>query len=154
MNNETCDAEALTYMIEVAPYDVAQTIAWMVNAGFNVTHQQGGTSVSFGDIVVEWERRSLRIKINRDRSPWFVDVAAPGLPYAPIDRLLTAKNDYPIVTTWEGPRPEQLPPGVTWTSVVSELIAWIEGGDRKDAIEDAVEEWGSAIRKHYGIDPQ
>jgi len=152
MSNEIHDSEMLVALIEVAPPDVTQTIAWLFNAGFKVTRLQGGASTPFGNFVVEWERKSSRIKIIRDRNQWCVDIAGPGLSYAPLDRLLTAKNAHPIVIDWDGPRPEQIPPGVSWNSAVPELVDWIEGGDRKELIEDAVEEWGSAVKRHYGIE--
>lgn len=149
MGDNSNDSDVITYLISEAPDDVAQTISWLSKSGFNVTRQHGGRDASFGNVLAVWERQSLKFKIVRDRSQWMIDVAAPGLPFAHLAYLLTAKDDYPIVTSWEGALPQQLPPGVTWNTVIPELVIWIEAEDRRAEIQDASDRWQSAMRNSF-----
>jgi hypothetical protein len=149
MADQNIDPDVIAFMTEAAPEDVALTIEWLKSAGFNATNQIGGAGAPFGNAMVEWERRSLRIKIIRDRSQWMIDIAAPGLPFAHMAYLLTAKDGAPIVTTWEGPLPTQLPPDVTWVSTIPELVNWIESGERQFEIKIASDDWRSAMRTTF-----
>jgi hypothetical protein len=41
--------------------------------------------------------------------------------------------------------------GVEWNSALPKMIAWMESGDRTDAINGAVEAWRTATRRHLNL---
>jgi hypothetical protein len=144
--------DAVAYMFTKAPADVAVTFAWLGESGFTVRSHRGGHDAPFGNVVVELRREDLGVKICMDRSQWTVEVAPPGHEYVYLVQLLTAmEGTNPNRKDESGPLQRQLPVGVLWRSTVPMVIAWIESGDRTDAIESAVQAWRTATKRHLNL---
>jgi hypothetical protein len=147
--------DPLSYAKEVATTDVRATLQELEEAGFTVTHQRGGRSESFGNVLIDLEAEDgTRVEIVRDRSQWSCKVTRPGLPGFPLNVLVTAMNPEAEVAVLDrgfgDPLPEQLPEGVVWTTTVPEAIAWLRSADRTVAIQEADRRWRAAMRAHLG----
>jgi hypothetical protein len=101
---------------------------------------KGSPGESFGDLMVEFERSPLAVRIIRDRSQWMADLAPGCGEFVPLHVLVTA---------WEGRTPapqdrqvgdplaEVLPEGVQWRVVLPGIVSWLESGNRTREIDEA-----------------
>ena len=145
-------AEALDYINETGPPDVAETLALLIAEGFELRHERGGRGESFGNVLVELERPPLAIRINNDRGQWTIDISPNGSDYEALHVLVTAKHEsepWLEERTYGDPIAEQWPPGLRWHEAVPELIRWIESGDRTSKIRDAHDQWVAVLRGRY-----
>jgi len=134
-----------------APQDVLDSLDWLAHEGFVLVGERGGPGASFGDLLVEFERSPLKVRITRDRGQWSAGLAAGG-ECVPLHVLLTA---------WEGgtpapadrqagdPLPEVHPDGVTWRVVLPGLVSWLGSGDRTREIQEARAAWKAAMLGYW-----
>jgi hypothetical protein len=96
---------SLDYGRERAPQDVLDSLDWLAREGFVLVDEQGGPGESFGDLLVEFERSPLVVRIIRDRGQWLADLVPGHGEFVPLHVLVTA---------WEGstPPPKTARPGI------------------------------------------
>jgi hypothetical protein len=142
----------LDYAREEAPPDVAGALDWLTGAGFAVVSERGGPGAGFGDVLVDFERPGLAVRVTRDRGQWLLDLVPGRGEFVPLHFLLTAwEGGAPVVRGSEpgAPRPEVLPAGVEWCGVLPGLISWLESGDRAREISEATAAWRAAMRSYW-----
>src|SRR2546430_8140473 len=122
---------SLGYGRERAPQDVRDSLDWLAREGFVLVDEQGGPGESFGDLLVEFERSPLVVRIIRDRGQWLADLVPGRGEFVPLHVLVTA---------WEGstpapkdrqvgdPPPEVLPEGVQWRGAVFRRVSLVGVG--------------------------
>lgn len=113
----------------------------------------GGPDESFGNLLVEFERATIAVRVVRDRSQWFIDIAPPGSRFVGLHVLLTAKDGVkPKLRDHRAgmPLPESLPEGVRWTVAVPAVVSWLEQEDAMNTIDRAERQWSAAMRPHLG----
>ena len=142
----------LDYVRANAPRDVLDSLDWLAQEGFVLVDERGGPGASFGDLLVEFGRSPLQVRITRDRGQWSAGLAPGGGEFIPLHVLLTA---------WQGgtpapadrqpgdPLPEVHPEGVTWRVVLPGLVSWLGSGDRTQEIRDARAAWRAAILDYF-----
>lgn len=140
----------LDYARGEAPLDVADVLGWLAGEGFAVVSEQGGPGESSGDLLVEFGRRGLVVRITRDRGQWMADLAAGGGRFVPLHILLTAwEGSTPSPADHElgGRLPEVIPQGVQWRVVLPGVISWLESGNRSREIGEARAAWAVAMKR-------
>jgi hypothetical protein len=143
---------SLDYGRERAPQDVLDSLDWLAREGFVLVDEQGGPGESFGDLLVEFERSPLVVRIIRDRGQWLADLLPGRGEFVPLHVLVTA---------WEGstpapkdrqagdPLPEVLPEGVQWRVVLPGIVSWLESGNRTGEIDEARAAWKVAMKRWW-----
>jgi hypothetical protein len=125
--------ETLDYARGAAPPDVLASLDWLAQEGFVLADEQGGRDAPFGNLILVFERSSLAIRVDRDRSQWSFDVAAGDGKFMMLSDLLTAWQGRAMPEPgrhFEGPPPRVIPVGVEWRAVLPGLVSWLESGDR------------------------
>jgi hypothetical protein len=61
---------ALDYAMEKAPPDVMRSLAWLSTVGFEIRAERGGREEAFGNLLLDWERPPIAVRVVRDRSQW------------------------------------------------------------------------------------
>ncbi len=142
----------LDYGREKAPRDVLDAVDWLAGEGFVLVDERGGPGGSFGNMVVEFERSPLLVRITRDRGQWSAALGAGRGELVPLHVLLTA---------WEGgtpapadgqtgdPLPGVYPEGVRWRVVLPGLVSWLGSGDRTGEIQEARAAWKAANMDYF-----
>jgi hypothetical protein len=113
-----------------APRDVIDSLDWLAHEGFVLAGERGGPGGSFGDLLVEFERSLLQVRITRDRGQWSAGFAVGRGEFVPLHVLLTAWQGGTLVPSRAqagDPLPEVHPEGVRWRIV---FLAWSRGWDR------------------------
>jgi hypothetical protein len=149
-----CVGEALEYGREEAPSDVRDVLDWLVSEGFVLAGERGGRDAPFGDLILDFERSPVAVRITRDRSQWVIELASGRGELVHLEVLLTAweggtpaPRDYPI-----GDRlPEVLPEGVEWRVVVPGIVSWLGSGNRTREIDEASAAWKAVMMRRFGL---
>jgi hypothetical protein len=144
--------EVLDYGREKAPPDVAGSLDWLIGEGFAVVRERGGPGESFGDLMVDFERPGMAVRVTRDRGQWSCWLAPGGGEFVPLNVSLTAWEGGTPVVGGSGsgdPVAEVLPPGVEWCGVLPGVIAWLESGDRAREIGEARAKWTAAMNRWW-----
>ena len=144
---------ALNYAHEMATPDVAALLRWLEGNGFSVVRERGGRGESFGNVLVDFERRGLVVRITLDRSQWMLDVRPLARDSFGLHVALTAiDGDDPLVPEQRDtrdPLPDQLPEGVSWADQVARLIDWLESGDRTNELDRSRLAWGKVMTEYF-----
>jgi hypothetical protein len=131
---------------------VLDALDWLAHDGFLLTAERGGPGESFGNLLVEFERPPLAVRVTRDKGQWLIDVAPARGEFISLHVLITA---------WDGstpaPRdrqagdslPEALPEGVEWRVVLPAVVSWLESGDRTREIGEARAAWKAAMTRYW-----
>lgn len=127
-----------------------ETVDLALRSGFAVRSERGGRSESFGNVLVEFERPPLALRLTRDRGQWTIDIAPDGRAFQALHVLLAAKSGQEPWLADGEPFREQWPHGVRWKIAVPDLLQWLEDSDRSDAIRLAHEQWVALLRQRYG----
>lgn len=148
--------EAVEFALAEAPADVADTIRWLLSAGFGLAGERGGRNESFGNLLLEFERAGQRVVIVRDRRQWRIDIAPTGStePHGLQVFLWAMRGGEPEL----GPRrsveaslPAQLPVGERWSAEVPAVLTWLTDGDRSAEISAAVAAGRRAMAARLGM---
>ena len=143
------------WALDKAVPDVRATLEWLDTAGFTITDSRGGEHEEFGNVLLQFQRTDVGVRISRDRGQWLCNISPPGRPdYLGLNVLLTAKeggepDPGPRDAAFTQPLPEQLPKGVSWHSVIPSLIDWLQGADRNGSISDADRRWREAMKRYW-----
>jgi hypothetical protein len=135
-----------------APRDVLDSLDWLAHEGFVLVGERGGPGWPFGDLLVEFERSALRIRITRDRNQWSAGFAAGRGDFVPLHVLLTAwqgGTPAPADRQAGDPLPEVHPEGVRWRVVFPDLVSWLGSGDRTGEIQRARAAWKAAMAAYW-----
>ncbi len=144
---------SLSYAYEKATPDVAALLRWLEGNGFSVSNERGGPGESFGNVLVDFVRRGLVVRITRDRSQWMLDVRPPsgdsfGLHVA-VTALDGGEPPVPERRDTRDPLPNQLPEDVSWAVDVPRLIDWLESGDRTKELDRSRLAWRRVMTEYF-----
>ena len=131
---------ALDYAMEKAPRDVRNSLDWLSTVGFEVRAERGGRGEAFGNVLLDWERPPIAIRVVRDRSQWELKIAPNGADLVGLQILLNAEEggEFVLVDHDLGDPLSEVPPeGVEWTVAVPRLLSWLHERDRSQAIGEA-----------------
>lgn len=147
--------DARDYALREATPDVRDGIRWLEAAGFELRSAQGGSSESFGNILLEYVRGDVTVRIARDRSQWIPVVALAGVSGEHgLQVLHTARTgltaDAGPPRDWAAqPMAEQLPEGMSWRTELPALIHWLSEADRSQGVRQAAVEWREAMKRYW-----
>ena len=143
----------LEYAREIATDDVRETLTWLEGHGFRVHRAIGGRTESFGNLLLDLAgERDASVEIVRDRTQWSCAISTGDTPKHPLNVLITAMDDEPPTIPpgrLRDPLPEQLPPGVVWTTAVPRIIEWLISSDRREALDAASRQWRTAMNNWW-----
>jgi hypothetical protein len=126
-------SEAMKYVEGCAPNDVLSTLSWLGTNDWQPVNAQGGSSESFGNVLVEFAKDDGRITITRDRSQWLMSLRPSGWSDKfDLDIVLdtiNGRDDWQAGEPFARPLPEQLPPGVSWAETLPQALEWLSSHD-------------------------
>jgi hypothetical protein len=142
----------LDFASSKATDDVAATIAWLTDRGFEVSRESGPPYTSFG-FLVEMVGLGLHVRLTLDRAQWMVDLGYSGEELVGLHVLVTAMDGSeagtPEKRSLEDPLPVQLPDGVLWSVEVPAVVEWLVAGDRRREIQRASASWRQAMVRYW-----
>lgn len=142
----------LDFALSEATDDVAETIAWLTEEGFEVVNESGPPYSSFG-FLVDLEGRDLSLRLVLDRSQWCIELGYLGEKREDLRVLMTAMDgteaETPAKRDVGDPLPVQLPDGVSWAAWLPPLTDWLATADRRGDIERAAASWRQAMIRYW-----
>ena len=148
--------DALAYAYEVATPDVTAFLRWLESNRFSLDQAQGGREKSFGNVLLDFERGGVHVRVTRDRGQWMHSLRPRDGELVGLHIWLTAidraEPAAPERRAFGDPLPDQLPEGVSWVESTARVIDWLETGDRSKELEQARERWARVMDEWFGSD--
>ena len=126
-----------------APADVQETLAWLLDNGYELASQHGSNTFGAAFHLVG----DVEVVIVVDRSQWGLAVApTPDAEAWSYDLLLAAhsgmdyRERFPSVerVPFTSPLAAQLPEGVSWRATLPEILVWVKRPGVDAGVEEAL----------------
>jgi hypothetical protein len=143
--NPSAIEDVLGYITSKAPDDVLRTIAWLTDEGWTPQSVRGGRHESFGNVLVEFGKAGMGLRIALDRSQWMMNLRLPGWSrWFGLGIVLDTMSDREEWTSVDG-LPRQLPLGVSWATALPLVLSWLTEHPNVEEQLDAMR------RRRYGV---
>lgn len=138
-----------TWLQDVAPPDVRQTITWLEANGFTRSSVRGGREESFGNTIIRFDGPDVDAEIVRDRGQWTFDfvIRDRRRDLDVVSHVRNGRKQWAIrQRDPREPLPTQLPEDVRWTEEVPLCLDWLLGHPNAgEALESAARQRGVGL---------